>query len=432
MNDLAGKKLLVLGGGLAAYNVVKVAKEHGAYVITTDYLAEGKAKEISDESLMISTVDYEKLSEVISDKHIDGVFCGPSEFNIENMINLCTQNNLPVYATKKQWDICRDKATFKDLCRKFDVPCVPDYDLTPDFSEEELNKIAYPVVVKPVDSWSSKGLAICRNEDELKKAYQEALNYSKKKKILVEKYIKNDYAFAVRYIAYKGKVHLLLTNDRYTVNTGVSAISGLAVYPSKLNDYYIKNINQNVISMFESIGLDNCAFFLQALVDPTDNQIYFHEMGLRLSGGLTYPITERVTGINDMLMLLRYAVGNDFSSDTEIEKIDPTLNNSIAVSFCVPLSTGIISKIEGVEDCLNNLDLMDYIQYYEAGSEITGKMIGTLDQHFCRFKFIANSKQDIKDKVSYIQNTLKIIDTNGNDMKYEIFDINRLNNNGDN
>ena len=36
MNELIGKRLLVLGGGLAAYDVVKKAKENGAYVVSAD------------------------------------------------------------------------------------------------------------------------------------------------------------------------------------------------------------------------------------------------------------------------------------------------------------------------------------------------------------------------------------------------------------
>ena len=83
-----GKKLLVLGGTYASYDVVKNAREMGVHTIVADYYEHGMAKGIADETVLISTTDIEGLSKFIRAKGIDGVFCGPSEFNIRNMIRL--------------------------------------------------------------------------------------------------------------------------------------------------------------------------------------------------------------------------------------------------------------------------------------------------------------------------------------------------------
>lgn len=428
MKGLIGKRLLVLGGGLASYDVVKTAKAAGVYTIVADYYESGAAKEIAEEALTVSTVDIETLSQIIKDKKIDGVFCGPSEFNLLNALKLCNHAGLPFYATQEQWDKCSNKATFKDLCRKYNVPCVPEYHITDKFLEEDLKKIVYPVMVKPVDSSSSRGIAVCQNQEELIKAYKEALKFSVQKQVIVEKYIANDIAFAARYLAYKGEIYLLLANDRYMVDpVGREAlISGVAVYPSKLTKKYIESIDENVRKMFKGIGLKDGAFFMQALIDPEDGQIYFHEMGLRLSGGLTYTITGPTTGINDMLMMIRLALGEELCTTEEISKVDPYLNGKVAISLCVPLRTGIIGSIEGVEDCLSNLQLLDYIQYYHVGDEITPQKIGTLDQHFCRVKFLVEGYSEAAETINYIQNTIKINDTKDKNMIFMKFDTDRL------
>ena len=428
MKGLTGKRLLVLGGGLASYDVVKTAKAAGVYTVVADYYESGAAKEIAEEALTVSTVDIETLSQIIKDKKIDGVFCGPSEFNLQNALKLCNHAGLPFYATQEQWDLCSNKATFKDLCRKYNVPCVPEYHITDKFLEEDLKKIVYPVMVKPVDSSSSRGIAVCQNQEELIKAYKEALKFSVQKQVIVEKYIANDIAFAARYLAYKGEIYLLLANDRYMVDpVGREAlISGVAVYPSKLTKKYIESIDENVKKMFKGIGLKDGAFFMQALIDPEDGQIYFHEMGLRLSGGLTYTITGSTTGINDMLMMIRLALGEEFCTTEEISKVDPYLNSKVAISLCIPLRTGIIGSIEGVDDCLSNLQLLDYIQYYHVGDEITPQKIGTLDQHFCRVKFLVEGYSEAAETINYIQNTIKINDTKDKNMIFMKFDTDRL------
>ena len=428
MGEFTGKRLLVLGGGYAAYHIVKLAKEEGAYVITTDYLESGRAKDISDEALMVSTADIDALAQVVKEKQIDGVFCGPSEFNIVNVMTLCEKTGLPFYATREQWDTCSDKALFKQMCRENGVPCVPEYHLTQDFLEEDLANIKYPVIVKPVDSSSSRGIAIAANKEELKKAYREALKFSAKGQILVEKYISNECAFAVRYIAYNGEIYLLLTNDRYVVDPveKKALIGYVAVYPSKLSEKYIKDTDPHVKKMFKKLGIQNGAFFMQALVDPDDGNIYFHEMGLRLSGGLTYTITEPATGISDAKMMIRYALGLGFSSPEEVERIDPNLNSQIAVSVCYPLKPGKIERIEGIDLCKSTLNVVDFVQYYFAGDEITEAKIGTLDQHFCRVKLLCRDYAEVEKSVDFIMDTIKVTDTNGEDMLYLRFDTKRL------
>ncbi len=71
--DVAGKRLLVLGGTTASYDLVKNAKEMGVYTIVTDDCEDRISKKIADESAMVSTTDIDGLVELIKEKNIDGV-----------------------------------------------------------------------------------------------------------------------------------------------------------------------------------------------------------------------------------------------------------------------------------------------------------------------------------------------------------------------
>jgi biotin carboxylase len=428
MNELIGKRLLVLGGGLAAYDVVKTAKENGAYVVSADYYETGVAKSISDKSFTISTTDYPSLLKIIKSEKIDGVFCGPGEFNLRNVMELCKQANLPFYATEEQWEICSDKSRFKAMCRKHDVPCVPEYHITEEFLPEDMAKIKYPVIVKPVDSSSARGIAVCSCREELIAAYKNALTFSNKKHVIVEKYISNDPTFGVKYVVYNGEIYSLLINDRYVVDPVKkrALISCVLIYPSRFNEKYMQTIDEKVKRMFKALGLKNCTLFMQALVDPEDGNFYFHEMGLRVGGGLTYTITEKTMGVSDLLMMLRYSLGMDFSSPKEIEAIDPNLGGKVAVSLCVPLRAGVIKSFEGVKQCCQELELIDYTQYHQPGDIITDENIGTLDQHFCRIKFLVNSYDEVSEKIDFILKTIKITADDGADMIFSRFDTSRL------
>ena len=153
-NDVSGKRLLVLGATKATYDLGLNAKEMGVVTLVTDDNPNSITRTIADEDYLISTTDFEGLRNLIREKNVDGVFCGPSEFNIRNLIKLCELEGLPCYATMEQWNKCADKDTFTQFCIMSNVDCPKEY-LVDEFSADDvLENVDYPVIVKPVDRCS--------------------------------------------------------------------------------------------------------------------------------------------------------------------------------------------------------------------------------------------------------------------------------------
>ena len=184
MKDLSGKKLLVLGDTYSTIGVIQLAKRLGIYTIVTGIHPNGDARKYADESIMIPSDDHDSLINYIREANINGVMTGASEFQIKNMILLCTKANLHVYATKEQWDICQDKTTFKQLCKKNLLPVVPEYEVGKILDQED-----FPVIVKPSDGCSARGLFVCFTNKELRAAEAEAQKQSPTGRILIEHYI---------------------------------------------------------------------------------------------------------------------------------------------------------------------------------------------------------------------------------------------------
>lgn len=409
MKSLKGKKILILGGTAPCVHVTRFAKEMGAYVYVADEKTEkGPAKQIADEAVVISTNDYEKLLAFVKEHQIDGILTGPGEFNIVNAMNVSKMAGLPFYCNKEQWDICQDKRHFKDFCKQYGLPGVPEYSV-----DDVLTDKDFPVIVKPVDGCSSRGISICRNQEEYAKAKEAALAASKAKKILVEKYVENGgVTIDAKYVVVDGRFHLEAIGDRHVLNGGL--ITSVSFYPSKYYKAFMEQVDPYVTKAFTAIGLKNGAFFFQAI--PDGENIYIYEMGLRVSGGMIYNMTEATSGNNTLKMLIHYSATGTMCEEADEKMIDATFNGKVASTMAFPLRTGKIGSYTGFETVAKLPGVIDLTRYYNVGDEILPKHINTLDQLFARIMVSASNMDELKVLLREIRKNTSVKDINGEDM----------------
>ncbi|WP_315121945.1 ATP-grasp domain-containing protein, partial [uncultured Clostridium sp.] len=310
MNHSNRKKLLILGGKpVSSCDIVKYAKSQDVYTIVTDNLdiENSPAKKIADENWRVSTADIELLEKLVLDNGVDGIFTGVHEFNIVKTMTLCEKLNLHFYCTSKQWNICSNKQRFKQLCKDNNIPVVKEYKFDHSFKQEDLAEIKYPVIVKPVDSSAGSGITICYNGNEITNAYKKALLFSKTKNVVVEEYIKGQ-EFSAVYTLKNGEISLSSMCDKYFnyENGNKIPMPEAFIFPSRYIYRYLEELNQKVIKMFKNEGFNNGSLFLQGIVN--EEGFHFFEMGYRLSGGGAYRFIQCINGINNMEMMVNYAL----------------------------------------------------------------------------------------------------------------------------
>ena len=70
--------------------------------------------------------------------------------------------------------------------------------------------------------------------------------------------------------------------------------------------------------------------------------------------------------------------------------------------------------------------MIDLLQYYREGDRVDESLIGTLGQHFSRISFISEDEGELYRSVRRAIDTVSVIDTEGNEMYRQRFDLGRV------
>lgn len=117
------------------------------------------------------------VQDKIGELGIDYVVPGVNDFSYA----VCAQVGKIGTDTLETTECINDKGKFKEVCRKLGLP-------TPRvFSYPK--KVMMPMIVKPVDSFSGRGMTIVRKSSEIPFAVAKAIKYSLSKKIVIEEYV---------------------------------------------------------------------------------------------------------------------------------------------------------------------------------------------------------------------------------------------------
>lgn len=416
-----GKKLLVLGGKpIGSVELVERAKELGAYVIVADYLPieQSPAKRIADECWNISTAEVDKLVDLCKKHQVDGVSAGVHEFNINRMLDLCEKLNLPCYCKRDTWVYCDDKVEFKKLCISNKIPVARKYEINSHSSDQQLDSLPYPIIVKPVDGSGSRGFHICNDSKELKEKYADAESFSPTKRVIVEDYMPYD-AVIIHYTMYNGKCYFSGMSDKISrkfASTG-SSVMGFQSMPSKGLNPYLRSLDESTRSMFETAGFTDGPIWIEAFYDGKEN-FYFNEMGYRFGGSLTnYPV-KYFYGIDQLDLMISSALRGDVPF-TVCENLN-------AKHYCIlpiHVKAGVLQSVDGEENVKAMDSVFAYVPVHFEGDEIQNW--GSAQQVFCYIHVLYDTYNDLKATLNEVVATLKAYDANKNNLLFTLFDYNK-------
>lgn len=420
-SDLCGKKLLILGANPETSPLVEKANQMGVKTIVTSNIIDDVAKKTAWKAYDVDGLDAPSLIKLAKEEKVDGVLVGVADVVVPTYCKVCNALELPCYATQEIVDVFAYKDRFKATCETYGIHGIPEYYLDRNLIREDLDRIEYPVMVKPVDSRSGIGMTICYDESGLDVAIKEALAHSRKKRFIVEKYMECD-DMGIYYTFKDGFCSASCVYDRYTTGEqpGVSRVCLGGTYPSRHIDRYFERMHENALRMFREIGIQNGVLMLSAFYE--DGEFYVYDTGFRLQGEAPHILINKINGFDQREMLIRFALTGSEGDVKLKESDDAYFKGKRAATVWFLLKRGIIGEIRGLEEEYDDPTVVSVIRRLKEGDEIPEKWIGTEKQVLARMYLVCDSTEELAEKIRHYQNTVQVYDTDGRDMLLKGFE----------
>ena len=308
------KKVLMLGGSLYQVYAIREAVRLGYYVITCDYLPSNPGHKFAHEYYNVSTTDKEAVLDLAKRLQVDGVVAYASDPAAPTAAYVCEKLGLPT-SPYQSVEILSKKDLFRAYLSEhgFNVPKARGFTSYED-ALAAIDSFRLPVMVKPVDSSGSKGINKLTDKSQLKAFVEDALNYSRDKRFLIEEFIvKKGYQISGDAFSVDGKlVFHCLGNEYYSTKVSKDFAPLGECWPFMMDARYIDVLHADLQRLISLLGMKSTAYNVEAIVDENDN-VYILELGARSGGSLIPQITECATGVNLVTYVIKAAMGEDCS-----------------------------------------------------------------------------------------------------------------------
>ena len=298
-----GKKaVLIFGVGPLQESIIKRAKKMGLYTVGIDPCADATCKDCVDAFEVVSGQDYEGHCAVVEMYGIDAIVTAATDKPLVMMARIAEKYGFPFYSVETaKWST--DKFQMKE---RFELGGVPHAQGRLISKAEEAEGLVFPVIVKPRDNSGSRGVKLCRNQEELKISIDEALENSKLDSVLVEEFIEGP-EYSIEGLHHDGKSEVIQFTEKKTTEFPYNVELG-HIQPANISDENKQKIREIIAKIGKALSFVNCPSHTELKIN--ERGIFVIETSPRLGGDyITSTLTPLSTGVNLEDELLKISLG---------------------------------------------------------------------------------------------------------------------------
>lgn len=343
--------LLLLDTNIASKGIYEYLKAsgHKVYVIgnnPNDYLAK-----VSPNYIEANYNDINSVQKIIQDINCEYIIpgCNDKSYSIAAKLKGLGLNKATIEDPKID-ALLNNKSIFKAYCEKNNIPAPRR--LNQDGLQNK--NLKFDIIIKPVDSFSGKGVTKILKENlnllSIKSALEEIKNNSLSSDYVIEEFIDGQLYSHSCFIDKNGKIiedfiveehciaHSYAVDHSYVINK-----------PNKA----LLQIRKEIKYIANDLRLKQGLIHTQFILSKKDNRPYILEITRRCPGDMYYKLIEDSTGFKYSMMYADGFITNNYSNSIKFEKFDEViirktlkLNTSTTFNFLKISKTDNVSEIE--------------------------------------------------------------------------------------
>ena len=406
------KRFLVLAGGSDQADLMDVLREKfgECYIILADMAPRVIASSHADKHLQISTMDFDAVRKAAVEEKVDCIITACGDQPLITMATLSEELGLPCYLTKDEALSMTNKLFMKKIMIENGIP-TSKFRYIHDV-EEDISDLQYPLMIKPADCNGSLGVRKANNHEQFVEFFTKAKEYSFSHYAIVEEF-KEGKEVGIDCYALDGKAQMLMMGEVRKKKIGDSVLLIYQTYmPADISDKAKENLQKVANDITRVFKLDNTPILIQTLVDGDEVNVI--EFAPRIGGASKHRTVTLKTGFD----ILRANVDAMFGERPEVKTIP---NDNMYSRNHVYARPCTYSHVENVDELIKYGIIEEYIPYKVCGAQV-GEFLASRDR-VGSFLVKAPTLEELKEKIKSAVSTLKVYDTDGNEvMKREIWE----------
>jgi biotin carboxylase len=279
------------------------------------------------------------------------------------------------------------------------------YRVLAELDVESISDLRYPIIVKPVDCNSSKGVKKVYNLDELKIAFDEAVILSRTDTAIIEEFV-DGLEITVDVQVENGKAHVLSTAYSDKIADDDKFVIFRTRYPVAESEAVIEHIRTTAQQIADAFGLKNSLMLIQVISDG--NRVYVLEFSARTGGGVKYKLIKKVSGFDVISAVVDLTLG----------KIPPVQINPPETKYITNLfiycKPGKFDKLVGFDELKDNGVISEYFLFKWQGAEMCNAT--NSGDRIAGFTVQSDSLDELKQKYDMAAASIKVLDKDGKDI----------------
>ncbi len=397
-------KALVLCGGLPQIALIKDLKSRGITTLLADMNEKVAAREYCDEFYKVSVLDVDAVRKLAVEQKVDFLITVCADQVLQVVAQIAEELGLPWYIDYQTAENVSKKSYMKNIFWQNGIPTTK-FVIQAELNEEEIKHLSYPIIVKPVDAYSSRGVCKVHNIEELRAAFDVAVNISRTKTAIIEEFAQGDEISVDVYVE-EGKAHVLCLTNLYKIGEDGKFIINRSRIPANVSPEIAVEIAVTAQKIADAFNLKNTPMLIQLITDG--KKISVVEFCARTGGGIKFMMVKKISGFDvvkavvDLTLGLKPHVG-------EIKKAD-----KITVNEFVYCRAGVLDHLEGFEELLADGTINTYSAFKAQGTEF--KQINGSGDRVAFFSIEADDLEELKARHAKANEIIKAVSTDGTDL----------------